>query len=101
MAHKITVPVHRARRALAAAIGWCAGGERRSVALTPVRHDTARTGPADLDLALAPVRASAARPVPATGGATAGRRPAEVATAPRTHRGTRRARSAGSGAVRG
>ncbi|MFH8555717.1 hypothetical protein [Streptomyces celluloflavus] len=99
MAHKITVPVHRARRALAAAIGRCAGGERRSVALTPVRHDTARTGPADLDLALG--GASAARPVPAAGGATAGRRPAEVAAAPRTRRGTRRAMSAGSGAVRG
>lgn len=99
MAHKITVPVHRARRALAAAIGRCAGGERRSVALTPVRHDTARTGPADLDLVLG--GASAAQPVPATGGAVAGRRPAEVAAAPRTRRGTRRAMSAGSGAVRG
>ncbi|UNO40505.1 hypothetical protein [Streptomyces sp. MST-110588] len=53
MAHKITVPVNRVRRALAAAVAWSAGGERRSAGVLSVEHGTDRTGPADLDLALA------------------------------------------------
>ncbi len=64
MAHKITVPVHRARRALASAIAWGAGGERRSAQLHSVRHRSGRTGPADLDLALASALASASRTPP-------------------------------------
>ncbi|MFG2892159.1 hypothetical protein [Streptomyces sp. NPDC048248] len=85
MAHKITVPVHRARRALASAIAWGAGGERRSAQLHSVRHRSGRTGPADLDLALASVLASAVADaarvaaVPAADG-----RPDEVAAEPRT-----------------
>ncbi|MEU2788748.1 hypothetical protein [Streptomyces sp. NPDC007100] len=60
MASKITVPAHRARRALAAAVAWSAGGERRSTAVGTVDHGAAiRTGPADLDLALALARACA------------------------------------------
>ncbi|MFH8405395.1 hypothetical protein ACH4FX_11570 [Streptomyces sp. NPDC018019] len=84
MASKITVPVHRARRALAAAIAWSAGGERRSAGMRCVDHGAdARTGPADLDLALdlaeAEARVAAAR----------AERPAEVATArPRPKRPT-------------
>ncbi|MYT45911.1 hypothetical protein GTY89_27170, partial [Streptomyces sp. SID5471] len=47
MASKITVPVHRARRALAAAIAWSAGEERRSAGVWTVDHGAdARTGPA-------------------------------------------------------
>ncbi|KOT99084.1 hypothetical protein ADK86_15790 [Streptomyces sp. NRRL F-5755] len=78
MASKITVPVHRARRALAAAIAWSAGEERRSAGVWTVDHGAdARTGPADLDLALdlaeAEARVAGARM----------ERPAEVAAAAR------------------
>ncbi|MFD7663057.1 hypothetical protein [Streptomyces sp. NPDC059788] len=53
MASKITAQVHHARRALAAVIAWSAGDDRRSAGVLSVDHGAgARTGPADLDLAL-------------------------------------------------
>ncbi|MEV5595871.1 hypothetical protein [Streptomyces sp. NPDC052496] len=85
MASKITVPVHRARRAVAAVIAWSAGEERRSAGVLSVDHGAhARTGPADLDLA---------RDLAEAGARVAGartERPTEVAAAarPRPKRGT-------------
>ncbi|WP_030021033.1 hypothetical protein [Streptomyces monomycini] len=84
MASKITVPVHRARRAVAAVIAWSAGEKRHSAGVLTVDHGAdARTGPADLDLALDLAEADA-RVRPARTG-----RPTEVATAarPRPQRG--------------
>ncbi|KAA6214651.1 hypothetical protein CP973_36930 [Streptomyces albofaciens JCM 4342] len=81
MASKITVPVHRARRVLAAAIAWSAGEERRSAGVWTVDHGAdARTGPADLDLALDLAEAEAR----VAGART--RRPAEVAARTRPKR---------------
>ncbi|MFF3276271.1 hypothetical protein ACFYWU_35855 [Streptomyces chrestomyceticus] len=86
MASKITVPVHRARRAVAAVIAWSAGEKRHSAGVLTVDHGAAaRTGPADLDLARDLAEADA-RVRPARTG-----RPAEVASPaarPRPQRGT-------------
>ncbi|OKI10126.1 hypothetical protein A6A06_05855 [Streptomyces sp. CB02923] len=82
MASKITVPVHHARRAVAAVIAWSAGEKRRSAGVLSVDHgaDTA-TGPADLDLALDLAEAAARVERART------ERPTEVAAAhPRTGR---------------
>ena len=100
MAHKITVPVHRARRALASAIAWGAGGERRSAQLHSVRHRSGRTGPADLDLALASALASAVADAARVAAVPAAdSRPEEIAAERRTRRGrtaaTRRRAAAG------
>ncbi|MFH8346953.1 hypothetical protein [Streptomyces sp. NPDC018045] len=78
MASKITVPVHRARRAVAAVIAWSAGEKRHSAGVLTVDHGAdARTGPADLDLALDLAEADARVARARTG------RPTEVAAAAR------------------
>ncbi|MEU7147277.1 hypothetical protein AB0B15_04420 [Streptomyces sp. NPDC045456] len=85
MASKITFPVHRARRAVAAVIAWSAGAKRHSAGVLTVDHGAdARTGPADLDLALDLAEADA-RVRPARAG-----RPTEVAAVarPRPKRGS-------------
>ncbi|GCD43801.1 hypothetical protein [Streptomyces paromomycinus] len=96
MTSKITVPVHRARRAVAAVIAWSAGEKRHSAGVLTVDHGAdARTGPADLDLArdlaeadarVRPARtvrptevAAAARPRPQRGTAAATARPSRAA----------------------